>query len=69
MASIAAGCVPVVVLLSVAVLGILLGCRSSHDLQKYPKRHCVVLNQAMGLNFKRWPSDFTTLYLYRSAEA
>ena len=56
-------------LLLVAVLGILSGCRSSRDLEAFAKRHREALNQALGLNFKRWPSDATFLYLYRCAEA
>ncbi|MFM7674879.1 MAG: transposase family protein, partial [Synechococcus sp.] len=43
-------------LLLVAVLGILSGCRSSRDLEGFAKRHREVLNQALGLDFKRWPS-------------
>ena len=31
------------------------------------KRHREVLNQALGLNFKRWPSDATFLYLFNKA--
>jgi hypothetical protein len=53
----------------VAVLGILSGCRSSRDLEAFARRHREVLNQALGLDFKRWPSDATFLYLYRCAEA
>ena len=56
-------------LLLVAVLGILSGCRSSRDLEAFARRHREQLNQALGLNFKRWPSDATFLYLYRYAEA
>ena len=56
-------------LLLVAVLGILSGCRSSRDLEAFAKRHREALNQALGLDFKRWPSDATFLYLYRFAEA
>ena len=52
-------------LLLVAVLGILSGCRSSRDLEAFAKRH----RKALGLDFKRWPSYVTFLYLYRSAEA
>ena len=29
----------------------------------------LALNQALGLEFKRWPCDATFLYLYRFAEA
>ena len=54
-------------LLLVAVLGILSGCRSSRDLEAFAKRHREVLNQALGLNFKRWPSDATFLYLFNKA--
>ena len=51
-------------LLLVAVLGILSGCRSSRDLEAFAWRHHKVLNQALGLNFNRWPSDATFLYLF-----
>ena len=54
-------------LLLVAVLGILSGCRSSHDLEAFAKRHRKALNQALGLDFKRWPSDATFLYLFNKA--
>ena len=56
-------------LLLVAELGILCGCRSSWDLEAFARRHREALNQALGLNLKRWPSDATFLYLYRFAEA
>jgi hypothetical protein len=54
-------------LLLVAVLGILSGCRSSRDLEAFARRHREQLNQALGLNFKRWPSDATFLYLFNKA--
>jgi len=54
-------------LLLVAVLGILSGCRSSRDLEAFAKRHRESLNQALGLDFKRWPSDATFLYLFNKA--
>lgn len=54
-------------LLLVAVLGILSDCRSSRDLESFAERHREVLNQALGLNFKRWPSDATFLYLFNKA--
>jgi hypothetical protein len=56
-------------LLLAPVLGILSGCRSSRDHEAFAKRHREALNQALGLNFKRWPSDDTFIDLYRSAEA
>jgi len=54
-------------LLLVAVLGILSGCRSSRDLEAFAKRHRKALNQALGLDLKRWPSDATFLYLFNKA--
>jgi len=54
-------------LLLVAVLGIISGCRSSRDLEAFAKRHREALNQALGLHFKRWPSDATFLYLFNKA--
>ncbi len=41
----------------VAVLEILSGFRNSRDLEAYAKPHREALNQTLGLNFKRWPSD------------
>jgi hypothetical protein len=54
--------------LLVAVLGILSGCRSSRDLEAFAKRQREALNQALGLNFKRWPSYATFLYLFNKAD-
>ena len=54
-------------LLLVAVLGILSGCRSSRDLEAFARRHREVLNEALGLDFKRCPSDATFLYLFNKA--
>lgn len=54
-------------LLLVAVLGILSGCRSSRDLERFARRHLEALNQALGLDYKRWPSDATFLYLFNKA--
>jgi hypothetical protein len=54
-------------LLLVAVLGILSGCRSSRDLEAFARRHREALNQALGLDFRRWPSDATFLYLFNKA--
>jgi len=54
-------------LLLVTVLGILSGCRSSRDLEAFAKRHREALNQTLELNFKRWPSDATFLYLFNKA--
>jgi hypothetical protein len=54
-------------LLLVTVLGILSGCRSSRDLEAFARRHREALNQTLGLDFKRWPSDATFLYLFNKA--
>jgi hypothetical protein len=54
-------------LLLVAVLGILSGCRSSRDLEALARRQREALNQALGLDFKRWPSNATFLYLFNKA--
>jgi hypothetical protein len=55
-------------LLLVAVLGILSGCRSSRDLERFARRHREALNQALGLEYRRWPSDATFLYLFNKAQ-
>ena len=60
--------VPQWYLLLVAVLGILSGCRSSRDLEAFAKRHREVLNEVLGLNCKRWPTDATFLYLFSKAQ-
>jgi hypothetical protein len=54
--------------LLVTVLGILSDCRSSRDLEAFAKRHREALNQAHGLNFKRWPTDATFLYLFNNSQ-
>ena len=54
-------------LLLLTVLAILSDCRSSRDLEDFAKRHREALNQALGLNFKRWPTDATFLYLFNKA--
>ncbi|QNG26981.1 hypothetical protein H0O21_12515 [Synechococcus sp. HK01-R] len=53
--------------LLVTELGILSDCRSSRDLEAFAKRHRETLNQTLGLNFKRWPTDATFLYLFNKA--
>lgn len=54
-------------LLLIGVLGIQSGCRSSRDLEAFAKRHRDALSQALGLNFKPWPSRTTFLYLFNKA--
>ena len=53
--------------LLVAVLGFLSGCRSPRDLEAFSKRHRKALNQALVIDFKRWPTDATFLYLSNNA--
>ena len=54
-------------LLLVAVLGILSDYRSPRDLEAFARRHRQALNQALGLDFQRWPSDVTFLCLFNKA--
>ena len=46
-------------LLLVAVLGILSRCQSLRDLERFVLRYHAALNQAMGLELKRPPTDST----------
>ena len=39
----------------------------SRDLEAFARRHQVALNKTLGLDFKRWPSDATFLYLFYKA--
>jgi hypothetical protein len=50
------------------LLAILSGCRSSRDLEPFAKRHRAPLNDALGLNLKRWPPDATFLSLFNKAQ-
>jgi hypothetical protein len=43
-------------LLLVAVLGILSGCQSLRDLERFTIRHHAVLTEALGIELKRPPS-------------
>ena len=51
-------------LLLVAVLGILSKCESLRDLERFARRHHAVLNDALGLELKRPPSDSTFRYFF-----
>ena len=51
----------------ITVLGILSDCRSSRNLEAFAERHREARNQALGLSFKRWPTDATFLYLFNKA--
>jgi hypothetical protein len=51
-------------LLLVAVLGILSGCQSLRDLERFALCHHAALNQTLGLQHKRPPTDSTFRYLF-----
>jgi hypothetical protein len=51
-------------LLLVAVLGILSGCQSMRDLERFAVRHHVVLTEALGLKLRRPPSDSSFRYFF-----
>lgn len=49
--------IPAWYLLLVAVLGILSGCHSLRDLERFANRHHTALTHALGIELKRPPSD------------
>jgi len=51
-------------LLLVAVLGILSGCQSLRDLERFAIRHHSVLIEALGLELRRPPSDSSFRYFF-----
>jgi len=55
-------------LLLVVVLCILSGYRRSRNLKSFACKHREVFNESLGLDYKRWPSDGTFLYLYSFSE-
>jgi hypothetical protein len=55
---------PVWYLLLVAVLGILSGCQSLRDLERFAIRHHTVLTEALGLELRRPPSDSSFRYFF-----
>jgi hypothetical protein len=52
-------------LLLVAVLGILRGCQSLRDLERFAIRHHWVLTEAHGLELRRPPSDSSFRYFFQ----
>ena len=54
-------------LLLVAELGILSGCRSSRDLERFARRHREALNQALRLEYQALAIGCTYLYLFNKA--
>jgi len=55
-------------LLLVAVLGILSGCQSLRDLERFAIRHHAVLTEALGLELRRPPSDSSFRYFFRQVD-
>ncbi|MGL6135515.1 MAG: transposase family protein, partial [Prochlorococcaceae cyanobacterium] len=51
-------------LLLVAVLGILSGCQSLRDLERFAIRHHSVLTEALGVELRRPPSDSSFRYFF-----
>ena len=68
MAATAAGCATQWFLLLVAVLGILSGCGSSRDLERFAKRHHQEFCGALDLELPKAPCDSTFLYLFERVE-
>jgi hypothetical protein len=54
--------IPAWYLLLVAVLGILSGCQSLRDLERFAIRHHSALMEALGLELRRPPSDSSFRY-------
>jgi len=55
-------------LLLVAVLGILSGCQSLRDLERFAIRHHSVLTEALGLELRRPPSDSSFRYFFHQVD-
>ena len=55
-------------LLLLAILGILSGCRSARDLERFARRHRVAFNAALGLELRGAPTDSTFLYLFERVD-
>ena len=55
-------------LLLVAVLGILSGCQSLRDLERFAIRHHSVLSAALGLELRRPPSDSSFRYFFQQVD-
>jgi hypothetical protein len=54
--------------LVVAVLGILSGCQSLRDLERFAIRHHAALTEARGLELRRPPSDSAFRYFFRQVD-
>lgn len=55
-------------LLLVAVLGILSGCQSLRDLERFAIRHNTVLTEALSLELRRPPSDSSFRYFFQQVD-
>ncbi|MCP9801876.1 transposase family protein [Synechococcus sp. RedBA-s] len=58
------GRIPAWYLLLVAVLGVLSGCQSLRDLERFARRHHGALTQSLGLELRRPPSDSAFRYFF-----
>ena len=55
-------------LLLMAILGILSGCRSARDLERFAKRHHQAFGSALDVELPKAPCDSTFLYLFERVE-
>ena len=55
-------------LLLIAILGILSGCRSARDLERFAKRHHQAFAAALDLELPKAPCDSTFLYLFERVD-
>ena len=60
--------IPAWYLLLVAVLGIMSGCQSLRDLERFASRHHSVLCEALGIELRRPPSDSAFRYFFRQVD-
>ena len=60
--------IPAWYLLLVAVLGIMSGCQSLRDLERFAIRHHSVLSEALGIELRRPPSDSAFRHFFRQVD-
>ncbi len=60
--------IPAWYLLLVAVLGILSGCKSLRDLERFAIRHHAVLTESLGIELRRPPSDSSFRYFFHQVD-
>ena len=60
--------IPAWYLLLVAVLGIMSGCQSLRDLERFAIRHHSVLSEALDIELRRPPSDSAFRYFFRQVD-